>query len=170
MKTEKVELRKLKLSDKTQLAKLANNKKIWDNVRDRMPYPYTERNAEEFIQLQTNSDTEIVFGIAYNDKLCGVIGLILQQDVYCKSAEIGYWIGEPFWGNGITTKAVGLITEYGFQELKLIKIFAGIFEYNIASMIVLEKNGYKKEGISEKAVFKNSQIWDEHRYCKLNEP
>lgn len=168
LKQAMVTLRRLNLSDKTQMAQLANNKKIWDNVRDQFGHPYTEKNAEEFIQYQAKSDTEKVFAIDCNGALCGLIGLILQKDVYRKSAEIGYWIGEPFWGKGIVTKAIELICNYAFEELKLIRVYAGVFEYNIASMKVLEKNGFQKEGISKKAVFKNGEFWDEHRYSKLN--
>ncbi|GAA4275858.1 GNAT family N-acetyltransferase [Aquimarina mytili] len=161
-------LRQLKLSDVSQLTILANNKKVWDNVRDYFPYPYTEKDAEVFINLTKEQNPRQSFGIEFNGELCGVISLIPQKDVYKKSAEIGYWIGEPYWGKGIMTKAVGLITRYGFDELNVIRIFAGIFEYNVASMKILENNGYKKEAISEKAVFKNGKIWDEHRYYILN--
>ena len=101
-------------------------------------------------------------------QFCGIIGLIIQEDVYAKTAEIGYWLGEQFWGKGIMTKAVELMTEYGFGKLKLVRIYTGIFEYNITSMKVLEKNGYVKEGIFKKAIYKNRKTWDEHRYCKLN--
>jgi RimJ/RimL family protein N-acetyltransferase len=111
----------------------------------------------------------MVFAIDCNGELCGLIGLILQKDVYRKSAEIGYWIGEPFWGKGIATKAVELITAYAFEELKLIRIFAGAFQYNVGSMCVLANNGFLKEGILQKAIFKNGKFWNEHRYAKLNE-
>ena len=167
MENVKIALRSLKPSDKTQLAQLANNKKIWDNVRNRFPHPYSEKNAEEFIQLQNEKNAEKVFAIEYNGKLCGLIGLILQQDVYRKSVEIGYWLGEPFWGMGIATKAVGLIASHAFEDLGLMRIFAGVFEYNIGSMKVLERNGFQKEGIAKNAVFKNDKFWDEHRYYKL---
>lgn len=164
-----IKLRTLKISDKTQMAQLANNKQIWDNVRDGFGHPYTEKNAEEFIQRQAKSETEKVFAIDCNGELCGLIGLILQNDVYRKSAEIGYWIGEPYWGKGIATKAVELITEYAFDELKLIRIYAGAFEYNTGSMKVLERNGFQKEGIAKKAIFKNEKFWDEHKYALLIE-
>lgn len=88
------------------MAQLANNKKIWDNVRDGFGQPYSEKNAKDFIQRQARSDTEKVFAIDCNGELCGLTGSILQKDVYRKSAEIGYWIGEPFWGQGIATQAV----------------------------------------------------------------
>ncbi len=166
---EKIKIRPLKLSDRAELAKLANNKKIWDNLRDYIPFPYKESDAEFFIDLTKKEDPKQTFGIEYKGKLSGVIGLVMQKDVYQKSAEIGYWIGEPFWGNGIATKAVELITEYGFNQLDLNRIYSGVFEYNIASMKVLEKNGYKKEGIFKNAILKNEKICDEHRFYKLNE-
>ena len=159
---EKIKIRPLKLSDKAELAKLANNKKIWDNLRDYIPYPYTERDAEFFINLTKDKVPKQTFGIEYNGELSGVIGLVVQKDVYQKSAEIGYWVGEPFWGNGIATKAVELISKYGFDKLDLNRIFGGVFEYNITSMKVLEKNGYEKEGIFKNAIVKNNKVYDEH--------
>ena len=164
-----IEIRPLKLSDKSQLAKLANNKKIWDNLRDYIPFPYEETDAEFFINLTKEEEPKQTFGIEYKGEISGVIGLVIQKDVYKKSAEIGYWIGEPFWGNGIATKAVELITEYGFDNLGLNRIYSGVFEYNVASMKVLEKNGYEKEGIFKNAILKNDEICDEHRFFKLNE-
>ncbi len=167
MNNQVVKLRPLKVSDKFHLAQFANNKKIYDNVRDHFPFPYSEDNAESFINLTTEEDPKQNFGIEYKGDLCGVIGLILKKDVYRKTAEIGYWIGEPYWGKGIATKAVELITEYGFDELNLVRIYAGVFDFNIESMKVLEKNGFKKEGIFKNAVLKNERICDEHRYYKL---
>lgn len=167
MNTLKINIRPLKITDASQLATLANNKKIWDNLRDYIPYPYDEKDAEDFINLTKNEHPKQNFAIEYQGALCGVISLSIQKDVYKKSAEIGYWVGEPYWGKGIATEAIKLITTYGFDQLGLVRIHAGVFEYNTASMIVLEKNGYKKEGISKKAICKNDQIYDEHRYHKL---
>lgn len=160
-------LRPLSDSDKYELARLANNKKIWDNVRDYFPFPYTESHAENFIMLLKSENPEVTFAIEYQRKLAGVIGLVPQNDVYRKTAEIGYWIGEQFWGKGIATAATKLITQYGLYELDFARLHTGVFEYNIASMKVLEKCGYKKDGIFEKAVFKNKKLWDEHRYSKI---
>lgn len=165
---KEIKIRGLELSDVPQLAKLANNRNIWNNLRDHIPFPYDEKDAEFFINLTKGERPRQNFGIEFDRILCGVIGLVLQDDVYKKSAEIGYWLGEPFWGKGIATVAVQLITEYGFNELNLIRIHTGVFEYNLASMKVLENNGYQKEGIFKKAIFKNGKIYDEHRYYKLN--
>jgi len=169
VKIENVRLRKLELSDKETLAKLLNNKKIWDNLRDYIPYPYRIEDAELFINLTKENNPQQVFGIEFKRELCGVISLIVQTDIYRKSAEIGYWLGEKYWGNGIMSKAVKLITEYGFENLDIIRIFTGIFEFNVASIKVLEKNGYLKEGTFKNAIFKNGKIWNEHRYFKLKE-
>jgi len=147
---------------------LANNKNIWDNLRDYIPYPYTVSDAKFFINLTKKQDPQQSFGIDFKNELCGVISLVLQKDVYRKSAEIGYWIGEPYWGKGIATKAVALITQYGFESLHLIRIYTGVFMHNTASMHVLEKNGYCKEGIFKNAVVKNDIVLDEHRYFIVN--
>jgi len=168
LKDSEINIRKLEVSDTLQLATLANNRKIWDNLRDYIPHPYTKSDAEFFINLTQNQDPQQSFGIEFKKQLCGVISLIIQKDVYRKSAEIGYWIGEPYWGNGIATKAVQLITKYGFETLNLIRIYTGVFEHNPTSMKILEKNGYQKEGVFKKAVIKNNKILDEHRYYILN--
>jgi len=164
-----IELRALKKTDKTRLASLANNKRIWDNVRDAFPHPYQLSDAEFFINLVKKENPRQTFAIEYNGELCGVTGLVIQKDIYKKSAELGYWIGEAYWGMGIATKTVELITNYGFNTLKLNRIFAGVFEFNVGSMKVLEKNGYEKEGIFKKAVLKNEVLMDEHRYFRLNQ-
>jgi RimJ/RimL family protein N-acetyltransferase len=164
LKNDKITLRAFTDDDKEELARLANNKKIWDNLRDLMPHPYTIDNAIFFINLTKQENPQMTFAIVYAGELCGVIGLVGQQDVYRKTAEIGYWIGEPFWNKGIATGAVKLITDYGLNQLDLVRIHTGVFEYNITSMNVLERCGYKKEGVFEKAITKNGQLLNEHRF------
>ncbi len=167
LQNEKIILRSLKDEDALALAQLANNKKIWLNVRDALPHPYTLEDAVFFINLIKDEITPFSFAIEYDGAFCGMIGLTPQKDVYRLTAEIGYWLGEPFWNKGIVTKAVALITDYAFNELCFIRIHTGIFEYNIASMKVLEKNGYKKDGVFEKSIIKDGKIINEHRYSKI---
>ena len=167
LQDKNIVLRRLEESDAPVLAALANNKKVWDNVRDILPHPYTLDDAHFFIGLVKPENPQLSFAIEYNGAFCGMIGLAPQKDVYRKTAEIGYWLGEPFWGKGIATRAVKLVTDYGFNEMGFIRIHTGIFEYNIGSMRVLEKNGYLKDGIFKKSIFKNEKLWDEHRYFKL---
>lgn len=172
MNTEKhcpiVKLRKLEMSDTKEVATLMNNKKIWDNLRNHIPFPYIKTDAESFIKLVKTDKLQKAFAIEYNNKFCGIASLILQTDIYEESAELGYWVGELFWNKGIASEAVKLITNYGFNELKLRRIFASTFEFNIASMKVLEKNNYLKEGILIKSVLKNKKLLDEHKYYRLN--
>lgn len=168
LKHEHVVLRRLNLNDKINLLRLANNKKIWDNLRDYMPYPYSESDAFFFIELTTNEEPALTFGIEYKGELCGIIGLIPQKDVYRKTAEIGYWLGEAYWGRGIASIALKLLTHYGLHTLNFARLHTGVFEHNVASMKVLEKNAYHKDGIFKKCVLKNGQLLDEHRYAIIH--
>ncbi len=160
-------LRPLHESDNIALANLANNKKIWDNVRDAMPHPYREADANFFINMVKKENPNNILAIEYQGVFCGMIGLHPQKDVYRLSAELGYWIGEAFWGKGIATAAVQLMIQHGFDTLQLNRIYAGIFEHNLASMRVLEKCGFEKEAILRQAVVKNNIVLDEHRFAIL---
>jgi len=159
-------LRPLYREDAPALSALANNKKIWDRVRDYFPFPYTETDAREFIATTQESDPPLSLALEHGGEFCGVIGLMPQSDVNRKSAEIGYWIGEPFWNKGLATEAVRQMCDYGFG-LGFARLQAAVFEYNGASMRVLEKNGFVREGIFRQAVYKNGRLWDEHWFGKL---
>lgn len=161
-------LREFKNSDALQLSTLLNNKKIWDNLRDLIPHPYELEDAKEFIQFCQSENPQTIFIIEEEETVAGVISLTILPDIYNKSAEIGYWLGEPFWNKGIMTKAIQKMVAYGFDELNLVRIFAGVFENNKSSQKVLEKAGFKFECIFEKAIFKNGQLLNEYRYSKIN--
>jgi [ribosomal protein S5]-alanine N-acetyltransferase len=163
-----IKLRQFEASDLKRLAALCNNKKVWDNLRDYIPFPYTENDAFDFINYCLKEDPQVTFAIEYNGALVGCIGLVKQGDVYKLTAEIGYWLGEPFWGLGITTRAVRMITAYGFSTLGLVRIYTGVFDFNKASQRVLEKAGFKLECIFDKAIIKNGKICGEYRYALIN--
>jgi ribosomal-protein-alanine N-acetyltransferase len=165
---EHIVLRPFQKNDIKPVAFLCNNKKIWDNVRDSLPHPYTEKHAKEFILTCQAEDPQVTFAIEYRGDFAGCIGLLRQKDIYKLTAEIGYWIGEPYWGLGFATKAVNLLVDYGFDQLGLVRIYTGVFDYNKASQRVLEKAGFKLEGIFEKSVLKNGKICNEYRYGKIN--
>ena len=164
---EIVSLREFRRNDDIRIAELANNEKIAINLRDGFPYPYTLRDAAIFLDKFIDLDPPSVFAIEYQGEYVGNIGLHKATDVYRKSAEIGYFLGEPFWNKGIMTRAVNMICDYGFKTLDIVRIHAGIFEYNPASMRVLEKCGFKCEAISEKAIFKKGKLYNEYRYAKV---
>lgn len=147
----------------------ANNRKVWRNLRDIFPHPYTYDDAKEWIDLATGPLKDTNFAIEIDGKVVGGIGLNPQKDVYKKSGEIGYWLGEEYWNRGIITKAVKVVAEWGLNDLGLVRIYAPVFGWNMASMRVLEKNGFQKEGALRKAVFKDGQITDSVMYAKVKE-
>lgn len=163
-----VKLRNLVMEDVEKLAELCNNKKIAKNLRDVFPFPYSKNDAITFIQSCLDQNPTTNFAIEYNGELAGCIGLMVLSDIYRFGAELGYWIGEPFWNKGIASEAVRIMVDFGFKQLKLIRIFAGIFDYNIASQRVLEKNDFQLECIAEKSIMKYGKLFNEYRYYKIN--
>jgi [ribosomal protein S5]-alanine N-acetyltransferase len=165
LQLERCTIRNYREGDASSLARHANNYKIWRNLRDRFPYPYTLQDAVDWIQLANATEPVTSFAIEIAGEVGGGIGLLLKDDVYCFSAEIGYWLGEPFWGRGITTEAVRALTEYSFDTFPFHRIYAEIFEWNPASMRVLEKAGYQFEGRLRKSVVKDGQVLDAFIYA-----
>ena len=162
-----ITLRRWTLADVDELVALADNKKIADNLRDRFPNPYTHEDAEFYIQLCRRDRWELSRAVELDGKIVGCISLSRENDVSAKTSELGYWIGENFWGRGIATAAVKKICTFGFEELGLVRIFAIVFEKNFASMRVLEKCGFEREGRLRKAIFKNGAIQDAFLYSLI---
>lgn len=156
-------------SDAGSLAKYADNKNIWINLRDLFPYPYKEQHAIDFIKSVGALRPETHFVIADDNEAIGVISLERWPDVHNKSMEIGYWIAEPFWNKGICSNAVNAIVEYGFNTFDINRIFAGVFAWNASSAKVLEKAGFKFEGRLIKSVYKNREFVDQLMYGLVKE-
>jgi RimJ/RimL family protein N-acetyltransferase len=152
-------------SDAPSLATHANNRKVWLNLRDRFPHPYTLADGEAWIGSVHGKVPETHWAIDVEGSAVGGIGLVLRDDVYRRSAEIGYWLGETFWRRGIATEAVRAVTEHGFASFDLCRIHAGVFEWNAASMRVLEKAGYVCEGRLLRSVTKDGRTIDELLYA-----
>lgn len=160
-------IRQWKNEDLQELVSQANNVNVWNNLRNYFPHPYTEEHGKAWLEKVVDALPAINMAIEADGKLAGGIGLILNGDVYIKSAEIGYWLGEQYWGKGIATEAVRQMTEYAFYYFDLVRLYAEVFETNKASMRVLEKNGYYLEGVRRKAVFKNDVLMDDYIWVKL---
>jgi ribosomal-protein-alanine N-acetyltransferase len=162
-----ISIRLWKPEDAAPLAAICNNKKIWLNVRDTFPHPYTVTNAVEWISFTLNQQPIRNMAIVYKGNIAGSIGVMVKEDVYRKSIEIGYFLGEQYWGKGIATTAVGLLLEYIKSNFDVIRIYAEVFGHNASSMKVLEKNGFHLEGIRKKAVIKNNEIMDDYVWVKF---
>jgi RimJ/RimL family protein N-acetyltransferase len=147
----------------------ANNRKMAMWLRDRFPSPYTAADANTFLAVACRRDPRIVFAIATQREAVGGIGLDFGDDIHRFTAELGYWLGEPFWGRGIMTDAVRLFTAWAFENLEVYRIFAAVFDGNAASIRVLEKAGFVREGHLRAAAFKNGSILDQVLYAKVKE-
>jgi len=159
------EVRSWRASDVDSLAAHANNRKIWLNLRDRFPHPYTKHDAREFIRATHDRTPETAFAIAVNDQAVGGIGFVLNADVERVSAEIGYWLGEPFWGRGITTEALAAVTRHAIDTHQLTRLYALPFEWNTPSCRVLEKAGYVLEARLRRSAIKDGRIVGQLQYA-----
>lgn len=160
IKNEKCILRNWKESDVPLLAVHANNKNIEMNLRDGFPIPYTSEDAAEFISSVLKSDPVTVFAIEVNGEAAGSIGYFPKSNIYKFNAEIGYWLSEKYWGQGIMTEAVASLTEYIFENTKLRRIYAEVFAKNSSSAKVLEKAGYTLEARIRNHIVKDGQMDD----------
>ena len=155
--------------DAASMAAAANNRNIWRNMQDGFPHPFTLVDAQARIALTMNQVPQQTFAIAAEEQVIGGIGLELRHDVFRRSAEIGYWLGESHWGQGIATAAVRAMTKFAFEQFDLVRIDASVFEWNPASCRVLEKAGYVQEARLRKAVYKDGEIIDRLIYARLRE-
>ena len=160
-------LRPWRIDDAQSLFICANNSKVSENLRDVFPFPYTLSDAEFFIKSIASATDNLILAIEINGQAVGSIGIIPQTDVYRRNAELGYWLGEPYWGRGIVSEAVTAIAYYTFQHFDIHRIYASVFDRNIASIRVLEKCGFAREAVHYKSVVKKNIVMDEYLYVKL---
>jgi RimJ/RimL family protein N-acetyltransferase len=158
------ELRLFLLSDLPSLIKHANNYNIAKNLSNKFPFPYTQDDGIAFINYALSATPQEIFAIVVNGTVAGSIGVHPQADFYCKNAEIGYWIAEEYWGQGIVPEAIKLMVSYGFKTFNITRIYARTFDTNIKSQRVLEKNGFKLEAELKETFYKNGTIYDEMIY------
>lgn len=164
-----VKIRKWELSDADDLAKALSNKKVQDFLRDGLPYPYTEQDAREYISAMLTADANdtFAFAVTADEKVIGSIGAFRQANIHNKTAELGYYIAEEYWGKGIMTEAVGQLCDYVFTHTDIIRIFAEPFADNIGSCRVLEKSGFAFEGTLKSNALKNGTVLDMKMYARL---
>lgn len=162
-------IRKWKLSDAKDLATALSNKKVLDNLRDGLPYPYTEQDGKAYISstLATNENDNFAFAVDVDGKAIGSISAFRQGNIHRQPAELGYYIAEEYWKKGIMTEAVKQLCDYIFLHTDIIRIYAEPFASNIGSCRVLEKAGFKCEGTLRSNAIKNGKLLDMKMYSKL---
>lgn len=162
-------IRKWRMSDAVDLARALSNRNVQDNLRDGLPYPYTEWDGKAYISemLSANGNGTFAFAITVGDRAVGSIGAFRQENIHSRTAELGYYLAEEYWGRGITTDAVKQICAYVFGNSDMIRIFAEPFAYNAASCRVLEKAGFQYEGTLRSNAVKNGKVIDMKMYSLL---
>jgi RimJ/RimL family protein N-acetyltransferase len=159
------ELRPLTPGDAPSLARHANDREIWLNLRDRFPHPYTLEDAVGYIAATVGRTPVTTFGIVVAGQACGTIGLQLHDDIERRNAELGYWLGRDHWGQGIVSDAVRAVTAYAFDALAMERVFAVPFVRNPASRRVLEKAGFVQEGRMRHSAIKDGVLLDQWLYA-----
>lgn len=162
-----VQFRPWKPGDAPALVAVGDNKKIWDKLRDRFPHPYTLKAAEDWIAFCNSGAQTEHFCLECNEQVCGGIGFIPGTDVDKLSVEMGYFVGEAFWGKGIATKAVAQFVQYLSENFQFVRLYSIVFANNPASMKVLQKNGFSLEQIRKKSVFKNGVLMDDYVWVRF---
>jgi RimJ/RimL family protein N-acetyltransferase len=167
---EGIILRPWSKSDASHLALIANNKKIADNLRDGLPFPYSIKDARNWLNiiLPENNPPKF-FAIEVDKQLVGSIGIISKTDIYRKNFEIGFFLVENFWGKGIITRAIKAVSSYAFSEFDIVRIYAETFSDNIGSQRALEKAGFRLEATLKRSIIKNEIIKDSCIYSILRE-
>lgn len=163
-------LRKWRADDAKSLSELLNSRKILDNLRDGLPFPYTENDALDYIRLMLSADknSTFAFAIEFKGAVAGSIGIFRQDNIHSRTAEMGYYIGENYWNKGIATSAVKQACDFVFNNSDIIRIYAEPFARNVASCKVLEKAGFVCEGTLRKNAVKNGIVEDMKMYAKIN--
>jgi [ribosomal protein S5]-alanine N-acetyltransferase len=169
LQTERLTLRTYALSDIPALLPLIGAREVAATTL-RIPHPYTESDARDFIArtqegLLSGSDLRLGIVVRESNTLCGGVGLRIEGDH--RRAELGYWIGVPYWGNGYATEAASAVVKYGFETLRLYRIFASHFANNPASAKVLRKIGMRHEGCLRAHVLKWGEFLDLEMYGML---
>lgn len=163
-------LRPWTITDAPQLALVANNKKIADKLRDGLPFPYSLKDAQNWLNIiLPENNPPRFFSISIDKQLVGSIGIVSKTDIYRKNFEIGYFLSEEFWGKGITTMAIKAATSYAFKNFDIVRIYAEPFSDNIGSRRALEKAGFNLEATLKRNVIKNGIIKDSCIYSVLRE-
>lgn len=166
---ERCTIRSWEPEDAGSLVLNADNKHVWRTLRDRFPRPYRRPNAEAWIHHARSMHPETAFAIVVDGEAAGGIGVELLADVYRGTAEIGFWLGQSWWGRGIATEAVGALTDWAFDQFNLRRIYASVFESNPASARVMEKCGYILEATLRGGILKEGRVLDEWIYAMVRE-
>lgn len=153
-------LRPWRDGDQDALVRHADNRRVWRNLTHLFPHPYTRQDAEFWLSMASEPSRSTHLAITFDGEAVGGIGAIAGEGVGARTAEFGYWIGEAFWGRGLATAAAAAFKTHLMEQGEFVRLQAGVFAWNPASMRVLEKVGFQREGVLRRAVSKDGDIVD----------
>lgn len=162
-------LRPWKAEDKTALVRHANNRSVWRNLTETFPHPYTPRDADSWISIANRAAPSVHVAIEIDGEAVGGAGLVAGEGITRCTAQFGYWLGEAHWGKGIATAAAGAMAKHAFATTPFARLEAPVFAWNPASMRVLEKIGFVREGVLRRSVFKDGLLIDSVMYAKVRD-
>ncbi len=164
-------LRPFCIHDAASIRMHADNPHIAQFLRDGFPHPFTLQNAAALIKrfMESPADKVLARAVCVDDQAVGSIGLFVLDDVYCKTADLAYWLGETYWGYGIMPRAIRSICMDAFSCFDIVRIQAEPFANNTASHSALEKAGFVCEGTLRSRVCKNGHVQDARIYAMLKE-
>jgi RimJ/RimL family protein N-acetyltransferase len=154
-------------TDRESLLRHANNRKVWRNLTHEFPHPYTTDDAERWFARLEAAPEPTHWAIEVDGQAVGGVGVMLREGVREKSAAFGYWLGEPYWGRGIMTNVVGKVAPYALARFGLVRLVSPVFAWNPASMRVLEKCQFVREGVARSSIFKDGELIDEVIYARV---
>jgi RimJ/RimL family protein N-acetyltransferase len=155
--------------DVDALVRHADNRNVWMNLRDRFPQPYSHTDAVRWIELAQELPSDTQFAVEVDGEAAGGIGLEMQGDIERASAEVGFWLGQACWGRGIMTQAVRAFSDFALNRPGCVRLYASVLAWNPASMRVLEKSGYQREGCMRRSAIKDARIVDRILYARVRE-
>ncbi len=154
-------------ADKPALARIANDRAVWRNLAHRFPHPYTAADADRWFELLGRTPVPTHWAIAVDGDLAGGIGVDLGEGVDAKTGHFGYWLGRAYWGRGIMTAACGVVSDLVLNRFGLVRLEARVFAWNPASMRVLEKCGFEREGVLRRSICKDGEVIDAVLYARV---
>ena len=160
-------LRPWRAADKPDLVRHANSRRVWRNMTHTFPHPYTDEDADLWLEIAANAGPSIQLAIEVDGRAAGGIGAIAGEGIFAATAQFGYWLGEAAWGRGIATAAATALAECIGRERLFARLEAQVFEWNLPSMRVLEKAGFTREAVLRRAATKEGQLIDTMLYARV---
>jgi ribosomal-protein-alanine N-acetyltransferase len=162
-------LRPWHVADKAALVRHANNRKVWRNLTDAFPHPYTEADADAWFEVASRPGRSVHLAIEVDGSAVGGLGAIAGEGVACATAQFGYWLGEAHWGKGLATAAARALVARITSMKLFARLEAPVFEWNPPSMRVHEKAGFTREGVLRHSVTKDGQLIDSVMFAYIAE-